>query len=73
MRAVKLRAEKTSQERPIQHLYPLELKCDDVGEGASDPTDLNAAASVARPRRNAPIAANLRIHHAVKAIEAGQL
>lgn len=50
VQAVKLRAGKTSLERSIQHLYPLELTCDNVAEGA--------AAPVFRPWRDAVVAAN---------------
>ena len=43
-----MRAGRSHLERPIQHLYPLELSC--------DPT-----APVFRPRRDAAVAASLRI------------
>ena len=58
VQAVKLRAGKTSLERSIQHLYPLELTCDNVAEGAAAPTDLKAEAPVFRPWRDAVVAAN---------------
>ena len=61
VRAVKLRAGKPFLERPIQHLYPLELTCDKVPERAAAPPQLNAGASVFRPRRDAAVAATLRI------------
>lgn len=61
VRAVKLRAGRTFLERPIQHLYPLELTCDKVPERAAAPPPLNAGASVFRPRRDAAVAATLRI------------
>ena len=70
VRAVKLRAGKTFLERPIQHLYPLELACDKVPERAAAPPQLNAAAPVFRPRRDAAVAATLRIYDA---IEEGEL
>ena len=38
VRAVKLRAGKTFLERPIQHLYPMELTCDRAPERAAVPT-----------------------------------
>lgn len=44
VRAVKLRAGKTFLERPIQHLYPMELTCDRAPERATVPTPLNAKA-----------------------------
>ena len=62
VRGVKLRAGKTFLERPIQHLYPLELTCDKVPERAAAPPQLIAGASVFRPWRDAAAAATLRIH-----------
>ena len=59
IRAVKLRTGKSILERPIQHLYPLELSCDDPGNIAR-PTQLNAQAPVFRPRRDAALAARIR-------------
>ena len=66
VRAVKLRAGKTFLERPIQHLYPMELTCDRAPERATVPTPLNAKAPAFRARRNAAVAANLRIHDAIE-------
>ena len=63
VRAVKLRAGKTLLERPIQHLYPLELACDKVPERAAVLLQLNAGAPVFRLRRDAAVAATLRIHN----------
>lgn len=56
VRAVKLRKGKGHIERPIQHLYPLELSCDvkPVQNGSPEVT-------VPRPRRDAAAAAQLRI------------
>lgn len=56
VRAVKLRKGKGHIERPIQHLYPLELSCDvkPVQNG-------NPEVTVPRPRRDAATAAQLRI------------
>ena len=45
IRAVKLRTGKSILERPIQHLYPLELSCDDP-ENVARPTQLDAQAPV---------------------------
>ena len=59
VRGVKLRAGKTFLERPIQHLYPMELACDRAPERAKVPTPLNAKAPAFRPRRDAAVAANL--------------
>lgn len=67
VRAVKLRAGKTHLERPIQYLYPLELTCDHQMQTSKLPTQLRAEASVFRPRRDAAIAAGLRIRDAVHA------
>ena len=58
VRAVKLRAGKSYLERPVRHLYPLELsrnKCD------VQPTELNVEAPSFRQRWDAAAAANLRI------------
>ena len=66
VRAVKLRAGKTFLERPIQHLYPMELTCDRAPERATVPTPLNAKAPAFRPRRDAAVAANLRIQDAIQ-------
>ena len=59
IRAVKLRTSKSILERPIQHLYPLELSCDDP-ENVARPTQLDAQAPVFRPRRDAALAARIR-------------
>ena len=64
VRAVKLRAGKTYLERPIQHLYPLELSCDNPRRAVAPPP-LNAEAPVFRPRRDAAVAANLRIRDVI--------
>lgn len=62
VRAVKLRAGKTFLERPIQHLYPLELSCDNARRALP----LNAEAPAFRPRRDAAVAANLRIRDTIQ-------
>ena len=67
VQAVKLRAGKTHLERPIQHLYPLELTRDHQMQTPKPPTQLSAEAPVFRPRRDAAIAAGLRIRDAVHA------
>lgn len=59
IRAVKLRTGKSILERPIQHLYPLELSCDDP-ENVARPTQLDAQAAVFRPRRDAALVARIR-------------
>ena len=59
IRAVQLRTGKGMLERPIQHLYPLELYCDMVRPEAEQ--TLNPEARVFRPRRAAAVAAAERI------------
>ena len=59
IRADKLRAGKSFLERPVQHLYPLELSCDRTN--ATIPAPLIVDAPTFRPRRNAAVAATLRI------------
>ena len=59
VRSVRLRAGKSYQERPIQHLYPLELSC---GRTADVPNrTLNPQAPVFRSTRDAAVAARVRI------------
>lgn len=53
-------------ERPIQYLYPLELTCDKTPETAAAPARLSTEAPVFRPRRDAVVTANLRIHDAIE-------
>ena len=48
VRAVRLRLRKSFLERPVQHLYPLELSCDRAVKDGSDP--LNVHAREFRPR-----------------------
>ena len=55
--AVKLRAGKTYLERPVQHLYPLELSCD---KRPATPETLNPEAPPFRPKRDAAVAGDLR-------------
>ena len=50
-RAVRVKTEKGVLERPIQHLYTLELSCDKVPEAKT--TELNPDARPFRPRRAA--------------------
>lgn len=57
VRAVKLRAGKSFLERPVQHLYPLELSCD-IGKKAT--VKLNIEATEFRPRRDAAVSARRR-------------
>ena len=55
VRAVRLRSGKLFIERPIQHLYPLELACDVSTQREAIP--LNAEAKELRPSRRAAVAA----------------
>ena len=59
VRVAKLRTGKATLERAIQQLYPLELKCDRAAVESS--VQLNPGAPAFRPRRDAAVAANLRI------------
>ena len=52
----KLRVGKSVLERPMQHLYPLELVCDRTPP-ADKPAQLNPGAPIFRPRRDAAAAA----------------
>ena len=63
VRAVKLRAGKRYLERAVQQLYPLELSCDRAGETTATALNstLNPEATHFRPRRDAAVAAGLRI------------
>ena len=60
VRGAKLRAGKAFLERPVQHLYPLELSCDRE-RWAAEPASLNPEAQPYSPRRDAAVAARLRI------------
>ena len=55
----KLRDGKSYLERPIQHLYPLEMSCD-MTAGAPV-RNLDSKAAVFRPTRDAAFAAKVRI------------
>ena len=59
VRAVKLRSDRNFLERPVQHVYPLQLSCDSVVRAPV--RELNADAPVFRPRRLAAIQAEERI------------
>ena len=59
IRAVQLKTAKSMLERPVQHLYPLELECD-VSTQVADPR-LNPQAQDFRPRRDAAAAARLQM------------
>ena len=59
VRSVRLRAGKSYLERPIQHLYPLELSCDRTADVPN--RTLNPQAPVFRSTRDAAVAAGVRI------------
>ena len=59
MRAVKLRSGRNFLERPVQHVYPLELSCD--SDVHAQGGELNADAPAFRPRRLASLRAEERI------------
>ena len=69
IRAVKLRAGKSYLERPIQHLYPLELSCNRTTDKPKAP--LNAEAPTFRPTRDAAVAARVRIQSIASDEESG--
>ena len=59
VRGARLCTGKSHIERAIQHLYPLELSCD--RQQLPAPVQMNPAAAPFRPRRDAAIAARLRV------------
>ena len=59
VRGAKLRAGKSYMERAIQQLYPLELSCD--RQRPAPQAGMNPEAAPFRPRRNAAVAARLRL------------
>ena len=61
IRAARLRAGKSYLERPIQHLYPMDLNCDMKEAKERQPSTLDANASQFRPRRKAAAVAAQRI------------
>ncbi|XP_074612384.1 uncharacterized protein LOC141866739 [Acropora palmata] len=56
----RLQAGRSHLERPIQHLFPLELSCDKENV-QRDTAPLNPTASLFRPRRDAAVAARFRM------------
>ena len=61
VRAVRLRAGKKHLERAVQQLYPLELSCDMLKDSAAPSSMLNPEAKTFRSRRDAAVAAGLRV------------
>ena len=68
VRAAKLRAGKSFLERPVQHLFPLELACDNPVQMQNTP-DPNPEPRSSRTRRDAAVAANVRIRDAFQDAE----
>ena len=64
VRAAKLRARRNYLEWGVQHLYPLELSCDRTVEAPW--VTLSADTSTFRPKRDAVVAAELRIQDAAE-------
>ena len=62
IRGAVLRVGKSRIERAVQQLYPLELSCD---RQRPHPTDLNPQAVPFRPRRDAAVAARLRVQEMI--------
>ena len=60
VRAAILHARKSHLERPVQHLYPLQLSCDRATKEPEN-AKLNPDAAAFRPKRDAEVAAETRI------------
>ena len=63
VRGAKVRTDKSQLERAVQHLYPLELSCD---KKEPVPATLDPKAETFRPKRDAAVAAQLRVHEIAK-------
>ena len=63
--AVRIRTAKGEIERPVQHLYPLELACDKYKE-TEQQLKLNHNAPAFSQRRDAAVAANERIQEVLE-------
>ena len=72
IRAVQLRTSKGVLERPVQHLYPLELQCEPTVPAEAE-QQLNSDAPIFRPRRAAAAAAAERIKEIADDEETEQL
>ena len=61
--AVELKTRNGMLEHATQHLYPLELTCNNTSDTPTNtpPVQLNPRASVFRPRRDAAVAARARV------------
>ena len=60
IRAVELKTSNGIIERPVQFLYPLELECD-ITSAVRETNQLNPEAPQFRPRRDAAVAAEVRV------------
>lgn len=60
VRGAVLRSGKSRIERAVQHLYPLELSCD---RPRPHPAEFNPQVQPFRPRRDAAVAARLRVQN----------
>jgi hypothetical protein len=63
VRGAKVRTDKSQLERAVQHLYPLELSCD---KKEPVPVTLDPKAETFRPKRDAAVAAQLRVQEIAK-------
>ena len=68
VQAAKLRAGKAFLERPVQHLYPLELSCDGV-KPVNEPAELNPETQPVQARRDAAVAAQLHIRDVAEELD----
>lgn len=60
IRAVRLKTSKGTLERAVQHLYPMELNCN-VIQAEIQQLNLEASVFTPRPRRDAAVAARMRV------------
>ena len=65
-RSVKLRAGKSYLERPVQHLYPLELQCEQKMTKITNENQLDVNAKEFRPRRNSAVIAAVKVNDQIK-------
>lgn len=70
IRAVELRTAHGTLERPVQHLYPLEIACDKNTVGVSSrrapSVQLDPSVAAFRPRRDAAVAARTRVQELIE-------
>ena len=68
-RGVQLKTKNGIIERPVQHLYPLELQCDLERTGPDKKIPLNPLAKDFRPKRAAAVEASKKIKESSQAVE----